>query len=78
LKEQLLRVDVDQAHLEKVRQRIAIGEAQRRDLSQGLRELIDDILSGRKRHRTYRQMKMYNDPTMNPYLYGAKNAKASA
>lgn len=78
LREQLLRVDVDQAHLEKVRQRIAIGEAQRRDLSQGLRELIDDIVSGRKRHRTYRQMKMYNDPTMNPYLYGAKNAKASA
>lgn len=76
LREQLDRTDVEAAHLEKVRQRLAIGEAQRRDLSQGLRELIDDIANGRKRHRTYRQMKMYNDPTMNPYLYNAKNAKA--
>ena len=28
-----------------------------------------DILAGRKRHRTYRQLKMYNDPALNPYLY---------
>ena len=32
------------------------------DLSQSLQELIVDIQAGRKQHRTYRQMKMYNDP----------------
>jgi hypothetical protein len=73
LREQLERTDVDQKHLDKVQQRLAIGEAQRRDLSQGLRELVEDLLSGKKRHRTYRQMKMYNDPTMNPYLYQARD-----
>lgn len=73
LREQLERTDVDQIHLDKVQQRLVIGEAQRRDLSQGLRELVEDLLSGKKRHRTYRQMKMYNDPTMNPYLYQARD-----
>lgn len=73
LREQLERTDVDQKHLDKVQQRLVIGEAQRRDLSQGLRELVEDLLSGKKRHRTYRQMKMYNDPTMNPYLYQARD-----
>jgi hypothetical protein len=75
LREQLERTDVDQAHLDKVRQRLAIGEAQRRDLSQGLRELLEDLSAGKKRHRTYRQMNMYNDPTLNPYLYNAKGAQ---
>jgi hypothetical protein len=78
LREQLERTDVDQSHLDKVRQRLAIGEAQRRDLSQGLRELFEDLFSGKKRHRTYRQMKMYNDPTMNPYLYKTKGAQVQA
>lgn len=78
LREQLERTDVDQAHLDKVQQRLAIGEAQRRDLSQGLRELFDDLGAGKKRHRTYRQMKMYNDPTLNPYLYKAKGATVKA
>lgn len=78
LREQLERTDVDQAHLEKVQQRLAIGEAQRRDLSQGLRELFDDLVAGKKRHRTYRQMKMYNDPTLNPYLYKAKGSAVKA
>jgi hypothetical protein len=42
---------------------------QHADLSASLTELLDDLDSGRKRHRTYHQFKMYNDPTLNPYLY---------
>ena len=34
------------------------------------RELLDDIFAGRKRLKVYFQFKMYNDPSMNPYLYG--------
>ena len=37
-----------------------------------LRVLLADIFGGRKRHRTYRQLKMYNDPALNPYLYRAR------
>ncbi len=69
LREQLERSDVDSSHLEKVNQRIEICQSQQGDLANSLSELLEDMLAGRKRHRTYRQFKMYNDPTMNPYLY---------
>jgi hypothetical protein len=42
---------------------------QHEDLSHSLQQLLSDIFAGRKRHKTYRQLKMYNDPTLNPYLY---------
>ncbi|MCA9127675.1 MAG: DUF4254 domain-containing protein [Planctomycetales bacterium] len=70
--EQLQRSDVDEPHLQKVRIRLALCQEQRRDLSQSLKELLKDIRDGKKIHKTYRQMKMYNDPSLNPYLYGAK------
>mgnify|MGYP002624903090 CR=1 FL=1 len=74
LSEHLDRVDVDQDHLENVRQKLARCREQQRDLSQSLVELLDDLLSGRKVLKVYRQMKMYNDPTMNPYLYKTPQA----
>lgn len=78
LEEQLERHDIDQSHIEKVTHRIAVCRLQFADLSQSLRELLDDIYHGRKRHRTYRQMKMYNDPSLNPYLYNRATAKPAA
>ena len=77
LEEQLERSDVDQSHLDSVQQKIAICRLQQDELSGSLQELIDDIFAGRKRHRTYRQLKMYNDPALNPYLY-KKNAERVA
>lgn len=73
LREQLEREEVSEEHLESVRQKIAICLLQQEDLKNSLRELLEDIFSGQKRHRTYRQFKMYNDPTLNPYLYQAKS-----
>lgn len=69
LEEQLARTDVAANHVDSVRHKIAVCHLQLDDLSQALRELMDDISAGRKRHRTYRQFKMYNDPALNPYLY---------
>ena len=69
LDEQRSRPNLDDAHRQDVRLRIHICEIQHRELSQSLRELLADLFSGRKRHRTYRQLKMYNDPALNPYLY---------
>jgi len=74
MEEQLQRDDVGQDHIESVQQKIAICRLQQAELCQSLQELLDDIFAGKKRHRTYRQFKMYNDPTLNPYLYGAKKA----
>ncbi len=70
LDEQLARQDIDIQHTDKVNMRLAICRLQQKDLAQSLEELLGDIYSGTKRHRTYRQMKMYNDPTLNPFLYG--------
>jgi len=72
LHEQTQRTDATAEHLASVERKLAVALAQLDDLSQCLQELIDDIFAGRKRHKTYRQMKMYNDPTLNPYLYGGK------
>ncbi len=69
LDEQLERDDVDNAHRQKVKDRVARCHSQHGDLSQSLVELLDDLKAGHKLLKVYRQMKMYNDPTLNPYLY---------
>jgi hypothetical protein len=67
--EQLQRSDASAEHLAKCQARLDLCQQQHRDLQQSLAELLDDLRHGRKRHRLYRQMKMYNDPTLNPVLY---------
>jgi hypothetical protein len=67
--EQLERTDADPRHLAKVRERLDRCLVQHADLSQSLTELLADVFAGRKLLKIYRQMKMYNDPTLNPYLY---------
>ena len=69
LNEQLTRDGADDNHRATVRERLNRCLVQHADLSQSLAELLDDIWSGRKLLKVYRQMKMYNDPTLNPYLY---------
>ena len=70
-REQADRDGIDDQQKQKVLDRIALCEQQHADLSKSLQELIDDVFAGRKQHRTYRQMKMYNDPTLNPAIYNA-------
>ena len=70
-REQLERSDADAEHQQKVADRIALCEQQHSDLSNSLQQLLDDIFAGRKQHKTYRQMKMHNDPSLNPAIYKA-------
>jgi hypothetical protein len=70
--EQVERNDVSDKQRQSVVQKLVLCHAQHADLSQSLAELLEDIFAGRKQHRTYRQMKMYNDPSLNPYLYKTK------
>ncbi len=72
LEEQRDRADATAEHRQNVTTKLAIALAQFDDLSRSAQELLDDLFAGRKRHKTYRQLKMYNDPTMNPYLYKAQ------
>lgn len=72
MQEQLDRSDASPEHFRSVEQKLAICYVQQDDLSHSLTELLEDVYAGRKRHKTYRQLKMYNDPTLNPYLYRAR------
>lgn len=77
LDEQLSREDVSDEHIESVQRKIAVCLMQHADLSRSTQQLIEDIFAGKKLHKTYRQFKMYNDPTLNPYLYQAKKRQAA-
>lgn len=66
------RTDVDDAHRAGCRKKLDVLLSQRVDLSTAIEELIEDIEAGRKYMKTYKQMKMYNDPALNPVLYGNK------
>ena len=66
------RSDVDEAHRDACRKKLDVLLSQQVDLSRAIEELIEDIEAGRKYMKTYKQMKMYNDPALNPVLYGAK------
>jgi hypothetical protein len=76
MEEQAGRPDADESHVAKAKARLEVLRQQHRDLSKSLCELLDDIFAGRKRLQIYRQFKMYNDPTMNPYLYASKRPAA--
>jgi hypothetical protein len=76
MEEQTRRVDAEPSHMAKAKGRLAILREQHHDLAASLADLLADIFAGRKRLKVYRQFKMYNDPTMNPYLYGAKRPAA--
>jgi hypothetical protein len=52
------------------RDRLAVLNQQRDDLASCLALLWADVLQNRRRFKLYRQLKMYNDPTLNPVLYG--------
>ena len=72
MRQEVDRTDVDEAHRETCRRKLAVLLEQRADLSLALDQLLADIAAGRKYMKVYRQMKMYNDPSLNPVLYGKK------
>ena len=66
------RTDVGDAHRAACRKKLDVLLAQQVELPGAIEELIGDIEAGRKYMKTYKQMKMYNDPALNPVLYGQK------
>src|SRR5690554_2124241 len=70
MEEQISRHNAEEGHLRKVQQKLAVLLEQRRDLTTAISELLEDIQAGRRIMKVYRQMKMYNDPSLNPVLYG--------
>jgi len=72
MREQAQRQEVDRAHRERCTDKLRVLEQQRADLTTALQMLVGDLLAGRKQLKLYRQFKMYNDPSLNPAIYGKR------
>jgi len=72
MKQEVLRDDVSEEQNVSCRKKLSVLLEQQQDLSLAIDQLLDDIESGQKYMKVYKQMKMYNDPELNPVLYGKK------
>jgi len=69
---QTARTDVDAGHIEACHAKLARLLEQRTDLAACLDRLLEEARRGESYFKVYRQFKMYNDPALNPAIYGAK------
>jgi len=67
---QTLRTDVDRGHIDTCSAKLARFLEQRKDLAGCLDRLLDECSRGESVFKVYRQFKMYNDPKLNPAIYG--------
>lgn len=72
MQQEVERTDATPEHLEQCRTKLNILLEQQIDLSTAIDQLLEDIKAGRKYMKVYKQMKMYNDPALNPVLYAKK------
>jgi hypothetical protein len=72
MKLQTTRTDVDQAHVDSCNARVVRFLEQRQDLAGCLDRLTIESAKGEAWFKVYRQFKMYNDPKLNPAVYGEK------
>jgi hypothetical protein len=69
MKQETLRTDVSAEHIQTCTKKLNVLQEQYADLSTAIEELLADIAAGDKYMKVYKQMKMYNDPNLNPVLY---------
>jgi hypothetical protein len=68
-REEAARTDAPLGHADRNRDRLGILEEQRADLAGCLDQLWRQTLAGTRQFKLYRQLKMYNDPSLNPAIY---------
>ncbi len=67
--EESIRANAKEEHRQSCCLKLEILQEQRQDLGRCLEVLMDDLICGKKYLKVYRELKMYNDPTLNPVLY---------
>ena len=72
MKEESERKTADENHKASCQKKLDVLNDQRKDLCLAIDQLIEDIESGKKYIKVYKQMKMYNDEDLNPILYKSK------
>ena len=78
MREQVERRDAAPEHRERAAGKLVILDQQRDHLVAAIDRLLAEIYGGQRPLRVFRQMKMYNDPALNPYLYRARTPDAAA
>ena len=73
MQEQTDRTDIDDEQRASCNGKLAVLLEQEKDLSTGITQLFEAISEGRIYMKVYKQMKMYNDPKLNPVLYKTKS-----
>jgi hypothetical protein len=71
------RESATEEHRRKCAEKCAVLEEQLADLKNCLEELLAQLQSGARRFKIYRQLKMYNDASLNPQLYSKRQTQAS-
>lgn len=66
------RPEADALHRERCQAKLTVLLQQKQDLMLAIEELLQDIADGKVKMRLYKQMKMYNDESLNPVLYQKK------
>jgi len=69
MQEEAERESASAEHRAQCQTKLNVLLSQREDLSTSIDELLADIEAGKKYMKVYKQMKMYNDPSLNPVLY---------
>ncbi len=72
MRQEVVRTDASKEHIEKCSKKLEVLREQRSDLSLAIDQLLEDIATGNKYMKVYKQMKMYNDEELNPVLRGTK------
>jgi hypothetical protein len=67
-----LRREASEEHRKSCNDKLNTLLEQRTDLSTAIDQLLADIATGEKYMKVYKQMKMYNDESLNPVLYSQK------
>jgi hypothetical protein len=69
MEQEVKRIDVSKEHIKKCQEKLNVLLQQEIDLSVAIEQLLQDYAAGSKKMKVYKQMKMYNDPSLNPVLY---------
>jgi len=72
MKQEANRSDASEEHKKACHLKLMVLEEQRADLTMALDDLLNDIEEGTKYMKVYKQMKMYNDESLNPVLRARK------
>ena len=72
MQKEVERTDTTPEHYAQCKAKLDILLEQKKDLSSAIDQLLADIESGKKYMKVYKQMKMYNDPALNPVLYAKR------